>query len=52
VGGALSPSEETVAAEFFDFERLPVLSEQRTHARHLAEVRAHLADPLRPAAFD
>jgi ADP-ribose pyrophosphatase YjhB (NUDIX family) len=52
LGGEPTPSSETSAAEFFDFNRLPELSEQRTHARHLAEVRAHLADPLRMAAFD
>jgi ADP-ribose pyrophosphatase YjhB (NUDIX family) len=52
VGGEPRPSEETSAADFFDFDALPELSAQRTHARHLAEVRAHLADPLRAAAFD
>jgi ADP-ribose pyrophosphatase YjhB (NUDIX family) len=52
IGGEPTPSSETSAAEFFDFDRLPELSDQRTHARHLAEVRAHLADPLRMAAFD
>lgn len=52
LGGVPSPSDETAAAGFFDFDQLPDLSEQRTHARHLAEVRAHLADVSRPAAFD
>jgi ADP-ribose pyrophosphatase YjhB (NUDIX family) len=52
LGGTPSPSNETSAAEFFDFDRLPPLSENRTHPRHLREIRAHLADPLRPAAFD
>ena len=52
IGGASAPSDETSAVEFCDFDSLPDLSEQRTHARHVLEVRAHLADPLRPAAFD
>lgn len=52
LGGEPTPSDETAAAGFFDFDNLPELSEQRTHARHLAEVRAHLADPIRAAAFD
>jgi ADP-ribose pyrophosphatase YjhB (NUDIX family) len=52
LGGEPTPSDETTAVDFFDFDKLPELSEQRTHARHLAEVRAHLADPMRAAAFD
>ena len=51
-GGAARPSEETLAVDFFDFDALPPLSPFRTTAQHLQEVRAHLADPLRPAAFD
>ena len=52
LSGEPAPSDETSAVDFFDFDTLPALSEQRTHARHLAEVHAHLADPLRAAAFD
>lgn len=51
-GGEPRPSDETLAADFFSFDALPVLSEDRTHQRHLIEVRAHLEDPLRMAAFD
>ncbi len=51
-GGEPRPSEETLAVNFFSFDALPVLSEARTHLRHLIEVRAHLEDPLRMAAFD
>ena len=51
-GGEARPSNETLAVSFFDFDDLPPLSTSRTHERHLAEVRAHLADPQRPAAFD
>jgi ADP-ribose pyrophosphatase YjhB (NUDIX family) len=52
LGGTPSPSLETSAVDFFDFDQLPVLSENRTNLRHLIEIRAHLADPLRMAAFD
>ncbi len=52
VGGQPRPSHETLAVGFFDFDDLPPLSSNRTHERHLAEVRAHLADARRPAAFD
>jgi ADP-ribose pyrophosphatase YjhB (NUDIX family) len=52
IGGLAAPSDETSAAGFFDFDGLPDLSVQRTHTRHLLEVRAHLADPLRAATFD
>ncbi len=51
-GGAARAGDETLAVDFFPFDALPPLSEQRTNRRHLEEIRAHLADPLRPAAFD
>lgn len=52
LGGEAAPSMETLEVGFFDFDDLPPLSEQRTNQRHLDEVRAHLSDPLRQAAFD
>jgi ADP-ribose pyrophosphatase YjhB (NUDIX family) len=51
-GGEARPSDETLDVGFFPFEDLPLLSANRTHQRHLAEVKAHLKDPSRPAAFD
>jgi len=51
-GGEARASDETMDVGFFDFDDLPPLSEQRTNERHLAEVKAHLADENRPAAFD
>jgi ADP-ribose pyrophosphatase YjhB (NUDIX family) len=51
-GGQARPSNETSAVGFYDFDNLPPLSTNRTHERHLAEIRAHLQDPGRPAAFD
>jgi ADP-ribose pyrophosphatase YjhB (NUDIX family) len=51
-GGEARPSNETLAVGFFDFDDLPPLSTNRTHERHLVEVRAHLQDPNRLAAFD
>lgn len=52
LGGELSGSDETLMADFFDFDALPELSPNRTNAAHLTEVRAHLNDPCRPTAFD
>lgn len=51
-GGEARASDETLAVDFFSFDDLPPLSSNRTNERHLAEVRAHLSDPARPAAFD
>lgn len=51
-GGKPRPSDETLAVDFFPFDALPPLSRNRTDDRHLNEVRAHLEDPGRPAAFD
>jgi hypothetical protein len=51
-GGEARTCHETLAVDFFSFDELPPLSRNRTHERHLAEVRAHLEDPGRPAAFD
>jgi ADP-ribose pyrophosphatase YjhB (NUDIX family) len=44
--------DETLAAGFYDFSDVPPLSTNRTHARHLEEVRRHLTDPSRHAAFE
>jgi len=51
-GGAAKTGFETLAVEFFDFDALPDLSQNRTHADHLLEVRAHLDDPHRQTFFD
>ncbi len=51
-GGAARPSDETMAVDFFSFDDLPPLSTARTNRAHLTEVRAHLTDDVRPAAFD
>ncbi|WP_045219327.1 NUDIX hydrolase [Desulfonatronum thioautotrophicum] len=51
-GGAPAASDETSDVGFFPFDDLPSLSEHRTNQVHLLEVRRHLADPTRPAAFD
>ena len=51
-GGEARTSDETMAVDFFGFDRLPPLSIHRTNERHLGEVRAHLKDKSRPTAFD
>lgn len=52
ISGEPRPSNETLAAGFFNFDHLPPLSTNRTNERHLAEVLAHLQDHTRPTAFD
>ncbi len=52
VEGDPGDSDETLDAAFFDFDALPPLSMNRTNQRIIDEVRAHLDDPCRPAAFD
>lgn len=51
-GGEARSSDEIMDVGFFSFDELPLLSMQRTNEKHLAEVRAHLGDECRPAAFD
>ena len=51
-GGEARPSDETLHVAFYPFGKLPPLSSNRTNARHLAEVQAHLEDPARLATFD
>jgi hypothetical protein len=51
-GGAATESNETDGVDFFDFEHLPPLSENRTNCRHLDMVRRHFLDPLLPTMFD
>jgi len=52
LSGEPRTSIETQGVDFFDFDQLPELSSNRTNTRHLEEVRAHLRDPSRLAAFD
>jgi len=52
IGGTPTISDETRDVGFFPFDDLPPLSEHRTNQTHLLEVRRHLDDPARPAAFD
>ncbi len=52
VSGEPRGSDETLAADFFSFNELPLLSSNRTNERHLAEVFAHIQHPDRPVAFD
>lgn len=52
LGGNATPSMETLDVDFFPLTDLPELSMHRTHQRHIDEIRRHLADPHRAAAFD
>ena len=50
--GKATPSEETSEVDFFSFDDLPELSKNRTSPAHIEEIRAHIADPDKVAAFD
>ena len=50
--GEPTPSDETLAVDFFELENLPPLSTSRTNERMLKEVFAHSENPNRATAFD
>jgi ADP-ribose pyrophosphatase YjhB (NUDIX family) len=52
IGGSPRVSDETLAVDFFNFDQLPPLSEQRTNENHLEEVRQHWHDSSRPGYFE
>lgn len=52
IDGEPTPSNETLAVDFFERDNLPMLSTSRTNERMLQEVFAHLENPNRPTAFD
>ena len=52
LSGFARPSEETLAVDFFDFDKLPPLSSSRTNERHLADVLANVKDGNHPTVFD
>jgi ADP-ribose pyrophosphatase YjhB (NUDIX family) len=52
LNGEPRTSSETSAVDFFDFDKLPPLSWERTNERHVKEVLAHTMDLNRPTAFD
>lgn len=51
-GGSASISNETLAVDFFSFDNLPPLSENRTNLRHINEILLHMKDQNRPSFFD
>ena len=44
VSGKARPSNETLAADFFEFDNLPPLSSSRTNERHLKDVEVFIND--------
>ncbi len=52
ISGEPTPSDETLAVNFFDPQHLPPLSSWRTNERMLHEVFEHVENPGRVAAFD
>ena len=51
-GGEARTSEETLDVKFFDFNKLPALSLNRTNEKHLNEIKLHLLDSKRKTFFD
>jgi ADP-ribose pyrophosphatase YjhB (NUDIX family) len=51
-GGEAQPSEETMAVNFFDFDALPPLSNNRTNERHLQDVRTVVQTGQQLTVFD
>jgi ADP-ribose pyrophosphatase YjhB (NUDIX family) len=51
-GGQAKTSHETLAVDFFPLDDPPPLSMNRTHSRHLEEIRNHLENPERPTYFE
>ncbi|NOX18194.1 MAG: NUDIX hydrolase [Chlorobi bacterium] len=51
-GGEARVSNETEDVRFFDFDKLPPLSENRTNEKHISEILAHLKDVTRMTFFE
>ncbi len=51
-GGEAKTSNETSDVDFFEFNKLPELSENRTNMKHISEIIKHLEDPKRAAFFE
>jgi ADP-ribose pyrophosphatase YjhB (NUDIX family) len=52
IGGNPSASDETIAVDFFSFNKLPALSYNRTNQKHIEEIKLHLQNPARQTFFD
>lgn len=52
LGGAATASNETEAVDFFDFNKFPPLSQNRTNEIHLKEILSHFLDQSRETYFD
>jgi ADP-ribose pyrophosphatase YjhB (NUDIX family) len=52
ISGETRPSNETLAADFFDPDHLPPLSRSRTNEAMIHEVIEHVNDPARLTKFD
>ncbi len=51
-GGEARTSDETMAVDFFEFDKLPTLSINRTNNRHLNDIQAYLDDSDSITVFD
>ena len=51
-GGFPQTSDETIAVDYFEPDKLPALSFNRTNQKHINEIILHINNPSRPAYFD
>ncbi len=51
-GGEAQTSDETMGVDFFEFDKLPPFSTNRTNNRHLQDILAHFENPEQPTVFD
>ncbi len=52
IGGEARTSDETMAVDFFEFNKIPPLSTNRTNERHLKDILVNLDNPGSVTVFD
>ena len=52
ISGNATVSDETSEVNFFDFDHLPELSQNRTNMKHISEIRKHLLNHERATYFE
>ena len=52
LGGAPTPSNETLAVDFFDFDHLPPFSHNRTNEKHISVIQAFIEQKSIGCVFD
>lgn len=52
IDGEATPSFETTEVKFFPFDKLPVLSQNRTNQKHISDIKIHIEKSGSPTVFD